>query len=148
MTNEVWLDITPSLCKGICSVKGIRDHPNWWVVLSYDGYGSHLQNDTLEVFTAEKNLVMKEEGDISKISQAYDQMVVKSNKRFTRSFLDGYRFHTKVVINQFELILIINSAINSLNANSWQTSFINVKMCPSKHLPFTTWVKKHESLMA
>jgi hypothetical protein len=54
MTNEVWLDIAPSLCKGIRSMKGICDHPNWWVVLSYDGYGSHLQNDALEVFTAEK----------------------------------------------------------------------------------------------
>ncbi len=41
MTNEVWLDIAPSLCKGIRSMKGICDHPTWWVVLSYDGYGSH-----------------------------------------------------------------------------------------------------------
>jgi hypothetical protein len=62
--------------------------------------------------------------------------------------LDGYRFHTKGVINQFELILIINAAINSSDANSWQTSFINVNMCPSKHVPFTTWVKKHEATVA
>ncbi len=71
-------------------MKGIRDHPNWWVVLSYDGYGSHLQNDALEVFAAEKNLVMKEEGDTSQVSQAYDQMVAKSNKRFRWSLLDGW----------------------------------------------------------
>ncbi len=64
-------------------MKGICDHPNWWVVLSYDGYGSHLQNNALEVFAAEKNLVMKDEGDTSQVSQAYNQMVAKSNKRFT-----------------------------------------------------------------
>ncbi len=29
MTNEVWLDIPPSLCKGIRSIKGNCDHPNW-----------------------------------------------------------------------------------------------------------------------
>jgi hypothetical protein len=104
MTNEVWLDIAPSLCKGICSMKGICDHPNWWVVLFYYGYGSHLQNDALEVFAADEILVMKEEGDTSQVSQAYNQMVAKSDKRFTWSLLDGYRFHTKGEINQFELI--------------------------------------------
>jgi hypothetical protein len=60
MTNEVWLDIAPSLCKGIRLMKGICDHPNWWVVFSYDVYGSHLQNNALEVFAADKNFVMKE----------------------------------------------------------------------------------------
>ncbi len=29
MTNQVQLDIAPSLCKGICSLKGIYNHPNW-----------------------------------------------------------------------------------------------------------------------
>jgi hypothetical protein len=93
MTNEVWLDITPSLCIGIRSMKGIRDHPNWWVVLSYDGYGSHLQNNALELFVADKILVMKEEGDTSQVSQAYNQMVAKSNTRLTWSLFDGYKFH-------------------------------------------------------
>ncbi len=105
-------------------MKGICDHPNWWVVLSYDGYGSYLQNNALEVFAADKILIMKEEGETSQVSQAYDQMVAKSNKKFTRLLLDGYRFHTKGMINQSELILIINAAINSSDANSWQTLFI------------------------
>jgi hypothetical protein len=70
------------------------------------------------VCAAENNIVMKEEGDTSQVSQAYNQIVAKSNKRFTRSLLDGYRFHTKGMINQFELILIINAAINSSDANS------------------------------
>ncbi len=109
-----------------------------WVVLSYDGYGSHLQNNALEVFAAEKNLVMKEEGDTSQVSQAYNQMVAKSNKRFTGSLLDGYRFHTKGVINQFELNLISNAAIDSSDTNSWQTSFIckhvSLKACAIHNL--------------
>jgi hypothetical protein len=93
-------------------------------------------------------LVMKEEGDTSQVSQAHNQMVAKSDTRFTGSLLDGYRFHTKGAINQIELRLIINAAINSSDANSWQTSFINVNMCPSKHVPFTTCVKKHEAIVA
>ena len=52
------------------------------------------------------------------------------------------------MINQFQLILIINSALNGTDEMSWLKSFIRVNMCPSKHVPFTTWVKKHEATVA
>jgi hypothetical protein len=42
MTNEVWIKITPHLCDGIRAMEGITNHPDWWIVLSLDGFGSHL----------------------------------------------------------------------------------------------------------
>jgi hypothetical protein len=148
MTNEVWMKIVPHLCDGIRAMEGITNHPDWWIVLSLDGFGSHLVGKSLEEFSKRKILVIKEEGDTSQVSQAYDQLVAKSDKKFTRALLDGYRFHTKGVINQFQLILIINSALNGTDAMSWLKSFVRVNMCPSKHVPFTAWVKKHEATVA
>jgi hypothetical protein len=50
MTDEAWKEVVPHLCKGIRSMKGIRDHPNFWVVLSLDGFGSHLDSESLLLF--------------------------------------------------------------------------------------------------
>ncbi len=85
--------------------------------------------------------MIKEEGDTSQASQPYNQLVTKSDKKFTQALLDGYQFHTKGVINQFQLILIINSAHNGTDTMSWLKSFVRVNMCHSKHMPFTAWVK-------
>ena len=148
MMNKVWMKIVPHLCDGIRAMEGITNHPDWWIVLSLDGFGSHLVGKSLEEFSKRKILVIEEEGDTSQVSQAYDQLVAKSNKKFTRALLDGYRFHTKGVINQFQLILIINSALNGTDAISWLKSFVRVNMCPSKHVPFTTWVNKQATVAA
>jgi len=50
--------------------------------------------------------------------------VAKSDKKFTRALLDGNQFHNKGVINQFQLILIINSALNGTDAMLWLKSFV------------------------
>ena len=42
MTNKVWMKIVPHLCDGIRAMEGITNHPDWWIVLSLDGFGSHL----------------------------------------------------------------------------------------------------------
>jgi hypothetical protein len=68
--------------------------------------------------------VTKEDEDISQVLQAYNQLVAKSNKKFTQALLDGYRFHAKGVINQFQLILIINTALNGIDPMSWLKSFV------------------------
>ena len=43
------------------------DRLDWWFVLSLDGFGSHLDPETLEVFAKYKILVVKEEGDTSQM---------------------------------------------------------------------------------
>lgn len=81
MTNEMWQECVPKLCKGIRAMPLVRDHPDWWVVLSLDGYASHLDADSLLVFQQHKILVIKEEGDTSQVSQAYDQYVAREDKK-------------------------------------------------------------------
>ena len=143
MTNDAWRKIVPKLCEGIRQMKGICDHPNWWVVLSLDGFGSHLDPEALLVFSKYKILIVKEEGDTSQVSQAYDQQTAKEDKRWTREMLDGYKFHISAIITQWELILIINEALNNVaEGNSWIISFTRVNMKPSKRIPFKQWIKK------
>ena len=63
----------------------------------------------------------------------------------TRELLDGYKFYTKHMISQVELVLIINEALNNVNeTTAWKKSFTCVNMCPSKRLPFSQWMRKIE----
>ncbi len=102
MTNKAWMEITPYLCDGIRAMEGINTHPDRWIFLSLDGFGSHIVGKSLRKFARCKILVIKEEGNTSQVSQAYDQHVAKSDKKFTRALLYGYQFHAKGKF-QFEL---------------------------------------------
>ena len=66
----------------------IHDYPDKWVIFSLDGFGSHLCPQSLLVFHENKILVMKEEGDTSQVSQAYDQLVAKLDKKYSREMLE------------------------------------------------------------
>jgi hypothetical protein len=142
MTNVVWNELAMDISEGIGACPGVRKNPKLWVVLSIDGFGSRLQVCALEVFHTYQILLIKEEGDASQVSQAYDQMVAKTDKRLTRAIMDCYRHHVRKVISQFELILLINTTLNSADPMSWQNSFIRVNMCPSEHKLFRKWVVK------
>lgn len=143
MTDDAWKNIGPKLCQGIRSMDGVQD--DCWVVLSLDGFGSHLNADQLLVFSEYKILVIKEEGDTSQVSQAYDQLVAREDKRKVRELMDVVRRLTKAVFNQWDVIIILNEALNLVGATTaWRNSFIRVNFCPSLRQPFTNWVKKHE----
>jgi hypothetical protein len=90
MPNKAWEAIVPLLCDGIRAMEGINNHLDWWIVLSLDRFRSHLVGKLLKEFAKHKILVIKEEGDTSHVSQAYNQLVAKSDKKFTRALLDGY----------------------------------------------------------
>ena len=92
----------------------IRDHPDKWVVFSLDGFGSHLCPQSLLVFHQHKILVMKEEGDTSQVSQAYDQLVAKLDKKYAREMLEVMKMHVKKQTCQWQLILIVNQALNEV----------------------------------
>ena len=42
MNDEAWLGIITRLCKSIRRQEIIRDHLAWWVLLSLDGFNSHV----------------------------------------------------------------------------------------------------------
>ncbi|KAL9182733.1 hypothetical protein ACHAXT_004012 [Thalassiosira profunda] len=145
MTDETWREGATKLCEGIRQMDGIRDHPDFWVVFSLDGFGSHLDSAALEVFAEHKILVIKEEGDTSHVSQAYDAFVAKEDKRFSKELMDMYRSRGNNMISQWELIILVNSALNLVEeTDAWRKSFIRVNMCPSKCVPFGQWVQKIE----
>jgi len=145
MTNEAWKTIYPKLCKGIREMRVICDHPDKWIVFSLDGFGSHLCPESLLVFNEYKILVIKEEGDTSQVSQAYDQLVAKLDKKYAREMLEVTKMHLKKQTCQWQLIIIVNEALNEVaKTEAWKKSFIRVNMCPSEHQPFTDWVQKHE----
>ena len=75
MTDEAWKKMCAKVCKGIREMPGIKDHKDWWCLLSLDGFGSHLNIDALEVFAEHKIIVFKEEGDASQVCQAYNQQI-------------------------------------------------------------------------
>ena len=59
----------------------IRDHPDWWVFLSLDGFGYHVSVDAANGnFTKLKIWIAKEETDTSQTCQAYDQLQAKKEK--------------------------------------------------------------------
>ena len=90
-------------------------------VFSLDGFGSHLNVHSLKVFADHKIVIVKEESDISQVSQAYDQQVTKEDKRVTCELLDGYKIHIKHVVTQWELILIINAGLNEVaKGDAWR----------------------------
>lgn len=61
----------------------IKDHPEWKVCLTLDGFSSHLlvPAEALPSFTNALIEVIKEEGDTSQVNQAYDQSVAKEDKK-------------------------------------------------------------------
>ena len=106
MTDEAWRNIGPKMCEGIRSMNGVRK--DCWVVFSLDGFGSHLDAEQLLVFSEYKILVIKEEGDTSQISQAYDQIVAKEDKRRARELLDVVKRIQRSPVNQWDLIVRSN----------------------------------------
>lgn len=144
MTNEAWKETVEVMAKGIRSAPVVRDHPDWWFLLSLDGFGSHLCLESLQIFVDHKILVVKEEGDTSQVSQAYDQLVARADKRLIREYLDEYRLNVSGILSQYELILICNTAFNEVKKKDWIESFTRVNFRPSTRQPFKVWVKKHE----
>jgi hypothetical protein len=145
MTDEAWMELVPHLCRGIRQMDVIKDLANLWVVLSLDGFGSHLEASALLLFEEHKIIVIKEEGDTSHVSQAYDQMVAKADKRKFRELIDTFRAHQKGVINQWSMILIVNHALNEVaKTDARSKSFERVNLRPSRRKPFDEWIAKHK----
>ena len=135
MTDEGWKETVKIVVQGIRAAPVICDYPDWWVVLTLDGFGSHLCSEALQTFIDHKVIVVKEEGDTSQVCQAYDQLVAKTDKRLLREYLDSYRSHVHVVITQWELILIANHAMNDVPKKDWVKSFDRVNCRPSTRVP-------------
>ena len=92
----------------------IRDFPKWWAFLTYDGFKSHVNViEGLDFFAEERIGVGKEEAGTSAFNQAYDKFQAKQDKAQTRQLLDLARQKVNGRINQWQLIMVISTAMMS-----------------------------------
>eukprot|EP00957_Ditylum_brightwellii_P109180 8328407-Ditylum_brightwellii.AAC.1 len=62
MDDDTWLKVVEILAPANRKMKGIRDHPDWYCNLMYDGFKLHVNiTRTLEIFAENKVDVVKEE---------------------------------------------------------------------------------------
>jgi len=143
MTDQVWMEIVPKICAGIRKMPVVRDHPNWWCMYSFDGFGSHVNvHAAQKIFSQYKIFVMKEEGDTSQVNQAYDQLVAKDDKRLLKQYLIKIKKNLQLGMSQWHLIKIAAHAQRQVPKESWIKSFIRVNMHPQHRLDFEAWMNK------
>jgi hypothetical protein len=116
----------------------IKDHPDWQVCLTLDGFYSHLVTAGLEPFTAANITIINEEGDTSQVNQAYDQSVAKEDKKVIRKSLDILRSHQKlVVIKQETIIAVCVDALRKVKPYAWVESFKKLNQYPHFQVDFS-----------
>ena len=121
----------------------IHDFPKWWPFLTYDGFKSHINfTEGLEYFTEERIRVWKEEVGTSAFNQAYDKFQAKQDKAQTRQLLDLARRKVHGRINQWQIIMVISTAIQNIPAKVWIDSFVAVNLHPHHRMMFHDWIKK------
>ncbi len=59
--------------------------------------------------------MLKEEGGVSKVCQAYDQHVSEQDKNHTRELLNGFYNERHRVVGEYKLILTIIALLNREN---------------------------------
>ena len=121
----------------------IRDFPKWWDFLTYDVLKSHVNfTEGLEMFAEESIKVGKEEAGTSAFNKAYDKLQTKQDKYQTRDILDLARRKVHVRINQWQLIMVISTAIQNISAEVWTDYFVDVNLHPHHCMKFPDWIKK------
>ncbi len=120
MTNKTWVELAPFIAQGICLMPHIKDHPNWQVCLTLDGFSSHLVPAGLVPFTAANITVIKEERDTLQVNQAYDQSVTKEDKKVIRELLDLVQTHQKLaIIKQETITAVCIDALRKIKPDAW-----------------------------
>ena len=103
----------------------IHDFSKWWALLTYDGFKSHVNvTEGLEKFVEERIRVVKEEAGTSAFNQAYDKFHAKQDKAQTRQLLELAQRKVHGQINQYQIIVIISTAIQNIPAKFWTDSLL------------------------
>jgi hypothetical protein len=149
MTDDTWLIVVPQLIEGLRSLPVVRDHPDWWMAITLDGFGSHLQQKGIDMFTEAKILILQEEGDSSHVNQPYDQFVAKADKNCIRQDLDLCRMKiVKGPLNQWSLIGISLVGLKRVPEDSWTRSFQATNLHPDHRVCFSEWARKIDTDLA
>ena len=57
--EDTWIKIAPALCKGVRMMPVVRDYPDWWIIMTIDGFASHFYPTALLIFLKHKILLVK-----------------------------------------------------------------------------------------
>jgi hypothetical protein len=129
MVDKALIKLTPFIANGICNMAVIKDHPDWMVCMTLNGFGSHLVPEALQPFTDAKMEVVKEEGDTLQVNQAYNQLVAKKDKKLIGDTLDNCRSNCKLaVLNQGTIVSACIHALRKVKRESWMASFKKVNL--------------------
>ena len=146
MTEDAWLEMAPTMARGIRKMPVICDNPSWWVVKIIDGFGPHTSSEkAMTIYAEQKIMLVKEEGDTSHVCQAYDQEVAKADKRSMRSslaFLRSTTQLTKGVVDGWQLVHVALAMVRELAPETWVYSFRKVNLHPHRRVSFEEWCKR------
>ena len=121
----------------------IRYFPRWRDFLTYYGFKYHVNvTEGLEKYVEERIRVGKEEAGTSAFSQAYHKFQAKQDKSQTRQLLELARRKVHGLINQWQLIIIISTAIQNIPDKVWTDSFVDVNLHPHHCMTFNDCIKK------
>ena len=115
----------------------IRDFPKWWDFLTYDGFKSHVNvTEGLENFVEERIRVGKEEAGTITFYQAYDKFQENKDKAQTRQLLELTWQKVYLRINKWQLIMVMNTAIQNIPSKVWIDFFVAVNLDPHRCMTF------------
>ena len=143
MDDETWIKTVQAMAPGIRAMPVIRDHPEWWACITFDGFKSHVNvNEALQQFAVNNIRSVKEEAGTSHVNQPYDQAQALADKRASRQLLEMARTKVNGNIDQWKLIGILIVAIKSLKDDVWIKSFKKVNLHPKFRVPFEKWLER------
>jgi hypothetical protein len=150
MTEEVWVQATPSVIKGLGSSDPIvQANPQLWVLEVFNGHGGpHTMSlPAMQLCYDSKILSLKEEGHSSHVNQAYDKFVAPANKNAKYESIANALGCTLVkegAVDQWGLIHVGLFALSALKAGTSTNSFKACNMDPLTSICFLQWCKKKE----
>ena len=103
---------------GYRAMPSICHNPDWWVHEVIDRFGAHLISEEVNTIRFKNNILsLKEEGDSSSITQAYDKYVAKEDKHIQRNnltFLRESRQWNSNITDQWGLMHCVIAAIRHI----------------------------------
>ena len=119
MDDETWVSVVQAMAPGIRQMPVIRDHPDWELLLTLDGFKSHVNvQETMTIWSQHKIRIAKEEAGTSHINQAYDQQQAKVDKQMARELLDKCRGKIRGNMDQYQLVAILIVGIRNLPSSA------------------------------
>lgn len=120
----------------------ICDHPESHVIMTFDGFKSHVNSiEALRIFSEHKITQIQEEGDSSHMNQPYDLDPAKSDKCGLRYLRAQMQFADKP-IDQWELVTMMAAIARTCTPEAWINAFIQTNLHPDHRIPFLEWCAK------